>query len=407
MDHASSGTVESRAPRVCMLAYTFYENDGRVRRYSESLVTAGTHVDAIVLRRGDEPPEASINGVNVLRIRRRVRNEAGKYRYLLRILAFFVASMLEVTRRHLRTPYDVIHVHSVPDFEVFAALVPKLLGARVILDIHDIVPELYAAKFSLGRETPAFKALLLAERLSTGFADHVIAANDLWLEKLIARSVQAHKCSVLLNYPDASIFHEGRRCDRRDGKFVLMYPGTLSEHQGLDIAVRAFAVAHEYVPSMEFQIYGEGPAARALDALIDELGLRDSVHLRGPLPLDEIASRMANADLGVVPKRDDAFGGEAFSTKILEFMALGVPLVVARTRIDRYYFDESLLRFFEPGNVDDLAAAMIEAHASRETTAVRARNAMAYVQRPDWSWNSRKAEYLRLVSALSTRPLAI
>ena len=336
--------------KACMLAYTFYETDGRVMRYAETLAKEGVIVDAIVLRRDNQPEEEIINGVKVLRIQRRVKNESGKFSYLARILKFFFRSMIEITRRHLKEPYDIIHVHSVPDFEVFAAFVPKLKGAKIILDIHDIVPEFYAAKFKVGQKSLVFSALKLVEKLSATFADHVIIANDLWLEKITARSIAKDRCSSFINYPDLSVFNVNLKTHRTDGKFIMIYPGTLNWHQGLDIAVNAFAIAKEKAPNIELHIYGEGSSKAELQKQIAELQLTDKVFLRSPLPLREIASVMANADLGIVPKRNDSFGGDAFSTKILEFMALGVPVVVADTRIDKHYFNESLVRFFKSGD---------------------------------------------------------
>ena len=123
-------------------------------------------------------------------------------------------------------------------------------------------------------------------------------------------------------------------------------------------------------PGLELHIYGEGSAKPALEALAEELHLGDKVTFRPPLPIREIAVVMANADLGLVPKRDDPFGGEAFSTKILEFMALGIPLVVAATRIDRYYFDDSVVRFFRPEDEDDLARALVNVYVHRAEASV-------------------------------------
>ena len=120
-------------------------------------------------------------------------------------------SMVEITRRHMKEPYDIIHVHSVPDFEVFASFVPKLKGAKIILDIHDIVPELYAAKFNVGQDSLIFKALKVVEKLSASFADHVIIANDLWKGRLVERSVPASKCTSLINFPDVEVFRRGLR----------------------------------------------------------------------------------------------------------------------------------------------------------------------------------------------------
>lgn len=405
LENHSRGTsevIDQREParpiRACMLAYTFYENDGRVMRYAEALAQEGAEVEAIVLGRAGQPREEIIQGVKVLRVQNREKNERGKLAYFSRIVQFLFRSMVEVTSRHLKNRYDVIHVHSVPDFEVFAALIPKLGGAKIILDIHDIVPEFYAAKFGVSHSSLVFRALKLAERLSAAFSDHVIAANDIWLERITSRSVRREKCSAFINYPDMSVFRRDLRTRGADGRFVLMYPGTLNWHQGLDIAVKAFAIARPHAPEMEFHIYGEGSAKPELQRLVQELDLAGNVQLHEPLPLRQIASVMANADLGVVPKRNDSFGGEAFSTKTLEFMALGVPVLVSDTRIDRHYFNDSLLRFFKSSDVEALAQALLEAYVQRESGAARAKNALAYVS--ENSWGNKKSDYLAVVHGL-------
>ena len=398
MDKVVSKSGSKPVLKVCMLAYTFYETDGRVMRYAETLAQEGFKVEAIALRRDTQPEEADINGVKVIRIQRRVKNESGKLSYLTRIVRFFFRSMVEITRRHLKGPYDLIHVHSVPDFEVFAALVPKLKGAKIILDIHDIVPEFYAAKFKVGQDSLVFSALKWVERLSANFADHVIIANDLWLEKITARSISKERCSSYINYPDLSVFNTNLKTKRADDKFIMIYPGTLNWHQGLDIAVNAFNLIKDKAENIELHIYGEGSAKEDLHKQIAELHLEDKVFLNSPLPLREIASIMANADLGIVPKRNDSFGGDAFSTKIFEFMALGVPVVVADTRIDKYYFNDSLLRFFNAGDCNDLARVMLEAYNNRDMNKKLASQALKFAQQH--SWGKKKGEYLALINRL-------
>jgi glycosyltransferase involved in cell wall biosynthesis len=400
MSNINVCTVQLNTPplKACMLAYTFYENDGRVMRYAETLVQEGWNVEAIVLRRDAQREEEIIKGVRVLRIQNRVKNESGKFSYLSRILKFFFRSMVEITRRHLNEPYDIIHVHSVPDFEVFAAFIPKLRGAKIILDIHDIVPEFYAAKFNVKQDSMVFSALKLIEKLSASFADHVIIANDLWLDKITVRSTTKDKCSSFINYPDLSVFYPSLRTRKADGKFIMVYPGTLNWHQGLDIAVKAFALAKQDIPDSEFHIYGEGSAKTDIQRLVDDLQLNNEVIIRSPLPLREIASVMANADLGVVSKRNDSFGGDAFSTKILEFMALGIPIVVADTRIDKYYFNESLVRFFKSGDEVDLARVMVDAYNNRKLNNQLASRALEYAQQN--SWGQKSGEYMAIVKRL-------
>jgi glycosyltransferase involved in cell wall biosynthesis len=350
---------ESRCKlRICMLTYSFYESDNRVRRYAESLARRGDHVDVISLRREGQLSFSELNGVHVHRVQQRVRNEHRNWNYLYRIIKFFFRSSVQLTRNHLIRPYDLIHAHSIPDFEVFAAVIPKLSGTPVILDIHDIVPELYCNKFNVKKDSIIYKALVLVEKASIGFADHAIVSNDLWRNRLVSRSVSSNKCSSILNYPDEQVFSRKDRKTTRE-KTVLLYPGTLNHHQGLDIAVMAFAKIRDAAPRSEFHIYGDGPAKKDLSDLVRRYGLQGRVLLKDPVSLDEIVGVMAQADIGVIPKKNDDFGGEAFSTKSLEFMILGIPIIVARTRIDRFYFNDSIVKFFEPENVDDLAVAMI------------------------------------------------
>ncbi len=382
---------------ACMLAYSFYESDNRVRRYAETLVRRGYQVDAVALRKDGQARFENLNGVRVCRIQDRVRNEKNKFSYLYRLLKFFVNSTFFISKQHLHRRYDLIHVHSVPDFEVFATFFAKMTGAKIILDIHDIVPEFYASKFKVSKESVAFKALVLVEKASIVFSDHVIISNHIWEKTLIARSVKKEKCTTMLNYPDLSIFYKRPRT-RKDEKFIIIYPGTINWHQGVDVAVRAFALIKDHVPKAEFNIYGDGPMRDEIQKLIAELGVQDRVFLRGPLPSDQIAAVMANADLGVVPKRNDSFGGDAFSTKILEFMALGVPVTAAATRIDRYYFNEGIIMFFEPENERELAIVIMDLVRNKESRERLSLNAFAFVA--DYTWDKKEMEYLSLVSRL-------
>jgi glycosyltransferase involved in cell wall biosynthesis len=300
---------------------------------------------------------------------------------------------------HLREPYQLIHVHSVPDFEVFATLVPRLMGARVILDIHDIVPEFYASKFKVHERSLVFRLLVFIERLSIAYSDHVIIANHLWHEKLVRRSVRAEKCTAIINYPDPAIFSPRPRPPREDGAFVMCYPGTLIWHQGLDLAIQAVALLRDRVPQLRFLLIGDGAERENLKRMIRENHLGDRVTLTGLVPLEKVATTMAEVDLGVVPKRSDTFGNEAFSTKIMEFMAMGVPVLAARTRIDQYYFNDDLVQFFESGNAQDLAdkiEQIVESPARRAQLAASSTDFIAQN-----TWDVRKQEYLDLVDRLT------
>lgn len=383
--------------RVGMVAYSFYESDNRVMRYAETLAARGDEVEVLALRREGQSRQETLNGVRVCRIQRRVKNEKRQVSYLLRTVLFVLNSTIILTVKHLRRPYKLIHVHSVPDFLVFATWLPRLTGAKICLDIHDLLPEFYSSKFQSGTKSIIFKALQFIELVSTAFAHHVIAANDIWQKKLISRSVAASKCSVFINYPDRSVFQELGRT-RQDDKIVILYPGTLSWHQGVDTAIRSLSKVKNDVPNAEFQIYGEGSAKGSLVQLTRDLGLEDRVLFRDAIPIRAMARIMENADLAVVPKRNDSFGDEAFSTKILEFMALGVPVIVSNTTVDRYYFDENIVTFFRSGDVDDLAGHIISLIRDPGARQRQIKNAHEFVKQNDWA--TKKGKYLQLVDDL-------
>jgi glycosyltransferase involved in cell wall biosynthesis len=384
-----------------MVAYTFYEQDNRVRRYAETLAKRGDRVDVVSLRMQGQSPEEIIDGVHVYRIQRRVVNEKGKFTYLGRLLLFFLRSFVFLGWKQSRERYDLIHVHSIPDFEVFAALIPKLTGSKIILDIHDLVPEFYLSKFKAGPESLAFKLLVAVERMSASFADHVIAANHIWLKRLHDRSVRSADCTVILNFPDTEIFHLRGR-SRKDCKFMMVYPGTLSYHQGLDLAVRAFAQIATSSPQAEFHIYGGGDQADFLKTLIAQLGLEERVFLKGARTLQEIAVIMENSDLGIVSKRSDGFGNEAFSTKIFEFMSMDIPVIVPETTIDRYYFNDSVVKFFRANDENSLAEAMQQLIDNPELRQNLVRNARQFIG--DYTWDRNKDVYLGLVDSLVAQP---
>jgi glycosyltransferase involved in cell wall biosynthesis len=384
--------------RVCMVAYTNYEGDNRVMRYAETLASRGDQVDVIALRSRHDEPDLVVNGVNVIKIQMRERNEKGRFVYLFRLLTFLLKSAWILNKRHRKLPYDLIHVHSVPDFLVFAAWFPRASGAKVILDIHDVLPELYSSKFSKGKKSWIFKMLLWVEKISARVADHVIIANDLWRERLVARSVPEEKCTSILNFPDGQIFHRTASAPH-DGHFVILYPGSLNWHQGLDLAIAALARIHNEVPNVQLHIYGGGPEKEKLRLLAHNLSLDNKVFIYGSMPLRDIVKVMQDADLGIVPKRSNSFGNEAFSTKTLEFMSLGIPLIVADTAVDRYYFNDSLVKFFHSGDEEDLAAAMLQMIRDSKLRQELAKNGLDFARRNNWECH--KYIYLNIVDGLT------
>ena len=293
-----------KARNICMLAYSDYESDARIVRYAQTLTQNGDHVDVVVYGGAGEPlGEKDVDGVKVYKIQRRIEeSNKGPVSHLLPLLKFFWLSGILLTKKHFRRPYDLIHVHNIPEWLVFAVWLPKLFGARILLDIHDLVPELFSAKFNRSGVSLVEPALRAIEALSCRFANHVIISNHLWRDRIVARSIPDSKCSVFFNNIDPDLFYPRSRT-RQDDRKIILFPGTLQWHQGVDIAIRALPKVLEKVPTAEFHIYGCGGVLNDLMALVKDLRLEKKVLFCAPVALKDVPQLIANADLGVVPKR--------------------------------------------------------------------------------------------------------
>lgn len=384
-----------------MVSFSFYESDNRIIRYAEALAERGDRVDVVALRRSANLPQTeTINGVVLHRIQDRFdKDGSSAWSFLWPILRFLAASTRWLNKNACSPRFDVVHIHNIPDFLVFAGLPAKWRGGRLILDIHDIVPEFFASKFGARPGSPLVLSLKLMEKVSAGVADHVILANHIWFERYTKRAASARKCSVFLNHVDRAVFRPHDRAPRSDGPLIV-YPGGLQWHQGIDIALRAFATVRERLPNVRFHIYGDGNQKNELRRLAGTLRLGDSVRFFDPLRLQEIARVMAGADIGVAPKRSDSFGNEAYSTKIMEFMSVGVPVIASDALVNRCYFDDSVVAYFESGNEAQLAQRMHQLLTDRQLRASLIENANAYVARN--SWERHKGDYLRLVDSLAS-----
>jgi glycosyltransferase involved in cell wall biosynthesis len=388
-----------RSKNICMLAYSGYESDARIVRYAQTLTKRGDNVDVIAYAEEQEVLGAKeVDGVTLFKIQRRVRRGSkGPLAHLLPLLRFFTVASLLISKRHLQRHYDLIHVHNIPEWLVFAVVLPRLFGARVLLDIHDLVPELFAAKFRTPYQKPVLSLLRAIERWSCKFADHVIISNHLWQDRIVRRSVPATKCTVFFNNIDPDLFYRRKRT-RHDKRKIVLFPGSLQWHQGVDIAIRAFPRVLRRCPNAQFHIYGAGGVINELKVLTKRLGVQREVLFCPPVPVGKIPQILANADAGVVPKRNDPFGNEAYSTKIMEFMSQGVPVVLSRTAIDSYYFNDTEVRFCEPGDPDSFADGIIEVLTDDTKRKQLVRHATQYVA--ENHWGTRKQDYFDLVDTL-------
>jgi glycosyltransferase involved in cell wall biosynthesis len=385
---------------VLMAAYTNYRRDPRVKREAESLVEAGHRVVFLARRQPGEPDRETIAGVDVIKTPGLTNSRMSVAGYVIEYAIFCVAIALHLLRHPLR--YQLVHINNMPDFLVFGAFLPRLLGRPVILDVHDLMPELYREKFGAGRSTRLIRLLEVQERWAGRFASAVLTVEDRLKTILSGRGIESDKIHVLMNLPNENIFRPRPSPPPKaaDAPFVIVYHGTLARRLGLDVAIEAVARARDRIPRMELRIIGAGEERERLLELRERLGLQQTVTFsEGFVPVEQIPGLIADADIGLIPLRISGGTDIMLPTKLLEYVSMGIPCVTPRTGTIARYFDESMVQFFEAENVDSLADAIVSLQRDPQRRAGLAREATAKFGQK-YRWSEHKKVYVQLVDRL-------
>jgi glycosyltransferase involved in cell wall biosynthesis len=386
---------------IALVVQNVYDFDPRVRRKAEALVAAGYSVDVFALRPENGDKAYTLNGVNVHTVSLG-KKRGSLFRYFFEYFTFFWWTFFRVPVAMLSRRYAVIDVNSLPDFLVFAPVLARMMGARLILDLHEITPEFYMSKYGIGPNAFSIRLVTFLEKISVRFADRVLTINTPIEDLLVSRGLDRSKSTVVMNAVDEARFAASPQsvaaAEHDPKKFVMVYHGTLTSIYGLDIAVEALALSHREMPGAELWILGSGSERDQLSDLAQARGLSDKVKLVGQVPAAEIPSWLSRCDVGILPIRRDVFLDFAFPNKLPEFIIAGKTVLVSRLKAIRYYFSEEALAYAEPNDPAALAAQMVRLYhdpALRDRLVRKAKEEYEPIR-----WDVMKARYLTLVGEL-------
>jgi glycosyltransferase involved in cell wall biosynthesis len=371
-----------------MVVYSYYPRDQRVRREAETLTENGASVHVICLRKNGEADREIHNDIAIYRVPQAHRRTVGYAPYFFRYLMFVILSTLTLTRLFIRFRYDVIHVHSIPDYLVFCAAVPKMLGARVILDLHELMPEIFATKFDASMDSGKVKVALLLERASVGFAHCVITTSPTRRKKLQTRTKRGDM-TVLMNLPKLDVYEHRDLSDfmKQEGleeSFIILYVGGLYRERELDVVIRAVKSVEIRIPEIVFVLCGSGEEdyITSLRELTRELGLEKKVRYLGYVPQSDVLNFVEMSDVALCPykyypKLAEVLDGVS-STKVFEYLLVPRPVIVSDIPAWRREFQDMVL-FYESGKPEGLGHAIYQMYENREVfddMAQRAREAL-------------------------------
>jgi len=300
---------------------------------------------------------------------------------------------------------QIIHVHSLPDFLVFAARPARARGARVVLDLHEILPEFTRSKFrGLAGRIVEFLARHV-ERWSRNQATTTVTVNRPVEQLLRSRLANPRERIVVIhNVPDENEMGPPRPPSEAVREpFRLVYHGTLTPLYGLDVTVTAVAQCLAAGERITYDIYGSGPSLNPLAMQIASGPGRQAIVLAGTIPHKELRSRLTGYDAGLLGTRADKMTQYSLSTKLLEYVHLGLPVVAPRLPAYQRYFPAPALWYYAPDDPIDAARAISElVHASagrRQARAVMAQLAMRTL-----TWSAEATRLAELYRDLLNHP---
>lgn len=383
---------------ILMVAYTTYASDSRVIREAEAALSAGFEVDFLALREAPDPPLEVIRGVNVYHLNQQQYRGHGWLSYVLNYIEFFIRSFLRTTLLHVRRRYQIIHVHNMPDFIVFCALIPKMTGAKVLLDVHDPMPETFQSKFKSASRGWWYWLLLWQERFSAWYADRVVTVHEPVKQNiLVPHGLPAEKIVVVANFADEGIFRL-REDIELEGPVRLAFHGTILERSGLGQLMVALAAVRR-PERIRVKIIGTGDYSAELKLQIVDLGLSQTVEfINQVFPVTQVPAMLADCNVGVVPLKISPITNHALPLKLIEYIAMGMPVVSVWNAAISHYFAEDDCLFFKPNDVESLRALLDR--LTEEPALLRKYREKSLMLRGRFLWENEKQKYMDLLKEL-------
>ena len=391
-----------RPGRLLMIVHSSVPDDPRVMAEARAAQDAGFEVDIVALRAAGEPSQAWLaERIRAIRLPVEHVRGAGFIDVLREYLSFTARATIRAAGLARARHYDVVQVHNPPDFLVVAALLPKLGGARLVFDVHDLGPDMFHSRYGSRRGARGVdRALRLVERCAIALADDVITVHEPYRRELVARGAKPDGVTVVMNSLAKELLPP-TSAPSGDDRFRVVYHGTITPHYGVELLVRAVARASARVPGIELEVFGSGDAREAAMGLARELGISDRTTFVDTLSRGDVLAAVNGASVGVVPNLPTRINRFALSTKLFEYVALGIPAVVADLPTLRLHFADSEVLFFRAGDETALSDALVT--VARDPGAAGARARAALRRAEAYAWQRSAARYVEVLRRRPTR----
>jgi glycosyltransferase involved in cell wall biosynthesis len=384
---------------VCHISFSPYPEDPRIRRYVNALLEYGYKVFVIGITDDINPKFEKIGNLEIHRIN--ISKKRASYaRRVFEYVMFFVRASAKASILYFKHKIKIFHTHNLPDFVVFTALIPKIFGAKLILDMHELTPEAMMMRENISEKSFVVKLSKFIEKISTKLADEHITIHDIAAK--IFESRNKVKYFSIMNGVDANELQGLQKTHTDD--FNIIYHGTINPNLNLGLVIDALSVLKTKLPPDEFRkvkflLYGKGPSLTGLMEKRDELNLQDNVIYKGSLPHTEMLKELTKASVCIYPPLRNIYTEICYPIKLTELANLGIPVISSRYKTILHYYPEDTFFYFDAGDLKGLVKQILIVKNNPELASQRAENAKKAYDKVSWN-KIMKPKYLQIINNL-------
>lgn len=347
--------------RILMVVQNYFPQDPRVRRYTKVLNKYDIPVDIICIGNRDKTKKEKYYNGEIIR-KLLPKKRTNKMRYIYEYLSFFIFAYRMINKLINERNYTAIHFHTLPDFLVFSGIKAKKKGIKLILDLHEIFPEFYAAKYKIQKNSIIYKILFFIERVSVNYADYVITVNKIIKNLIDSRTSPKHEVVVIMNSVDKTIVK--RRSKKTHKGFNIFYAGTIIEIYGLQYVIKVLSKIN--IKDIRFHILGDGPYKMELERIVEEMNLQNRVKFYGFIKQEVIPEYLSMCDAGINPQENNIMTDLSFSNKLAEFVFHGIPVIATELKATKFYFDSDCIYYTKSKDLNSIKNAITKIYNSKK-----------------------------------------
>lgn len=382
--------------KVLLIVNKSYAEDPRAQRAVTALSAHGHQVDVIAFR-DRTYREPDLPGVRFLPVPI-ARSRRNRLAYLFEfafysVYCFLASAYLTLTRRH-----DILQVFAMPEAISLVTFLPKLWGTRIVIDWMDLGHEVYLTKYPRRRLDPFPWLIRRCEHLVGAAADLVLFPNQGFHDAVTERGVKLRRVAIVMNAADEQLFAAPPSAAGSGNGTRVIYTGSMDARNGWDVAIDAIERVAADHPEVQLTLVGDGPDRGLLERRLRDSAGHGRIRYEGRVPLDQLAERIREAGIGIIPTRSTPFNRTNLPTRIFEFGTVGTAVVASDLKELRRYFPDDCVAYCEAGQPGAFARRLRELVEDPQRCEQLRSNLRARCG--EYSWANNRRVYLDALEAL-------